>query len=277
MFDYTEGVVGLLPGEGPEDLVAEDARAFELTCRMLADGGTDDDRDLLPDLDSLAAGPFLLAVLSSVDREKLNGYDLVRMVQAVERMVSHCQAESMASVHELAYAAPGDADSPPERLEFPDEYAADELRPALSITRRAAENRLSVAFDLRERLPRVWNMLSKGVIDLSRARVIADGTAHLDRGEARRIVDVVAERAPRLTTGQLAAWIRRLCVENDPEKAKKRAEHAWSDRRLVIEPTTDGTADLFLFDIDIADAKAIGRRVNGHMISHRRDGDQRSH
>lgn len=45
----------------------------------------------------------------------------------------------------------------------------------------------------------------------------------------------------------------------------------------MIEPTTDGTGNVHLLDIDLADAKAIGRRVNTYMISHRKDGDTRSH
>ena len=136
---------------------------------------------------------------------------------------------------------------------------------------------MSLAFDLCERLPKVWDMLSAGLIDLPRARVMADGTAHLDWDEARAVVDTVSERAPRLTAGQLAAWIRRLCVESDPVKAEQREHHAKEDRRLWIEPTVDGTAHVHLFDVDVGDAAAMGRRVNAHMISLRKDGDTRSH
>lgn len=46
---------------------------------------------------------------------------------------------------------------------------------------------------------------------------------------------------------------------------------------FVIEATPDGTGNVHLLDIDIADAKAIGKRVNAHMISLRKDDDDRSH
>jgi hypothetical protein len=46
---------------------------------------------------------------------------------------------------------------------------------------------------------------------------------------------------------------------------------------LWIEQTEAGTGNLHLYDIDAADARAIGRRVNADMISLRRDGDDRSH
>jgi len=99
----------------------------------------------------------------------------------------------------------------------------------------------------------------------------------LEWDEARRVAETVAERGPRLTTGQLAAWIRRLCVESDPGQAEKRRDQALEDRKLWIEPTVDGTAHLHLYDIPIADARAIGKRVNAHMISTRKHGDPRSH
>ncbi len=277
MFDTEFASVGLWPGETPEDVSAEDDVAYLITVDELNTGWTDDSRHVLPGLEGIAPGPFLAAILASVDRSQLNGFDLVRLLKARERLVAHSQAGAIADTHEIAYAAPGDAGSDVERLGDPSEFAADELRPALTLTRRAAEFRMSVAFDLRERLPRVWNMLSDGVIDLARARVIVNGTAHLDYDEATQVVDVIADRAPRLTTGQLAAWIRRLCVESDPEKSEQRERYARDDRKLWIEGTTDGTANVHLLDIDIADAKAIGKRVNAHMISLRKDGDDRSH
>lgn len=278
MFDHEDVVVGLFPGEGPEDLAAEDRLAYEITCNDLADGRVEEDRHVLPgNLDGILPRPYLAVLVESVDREKLNGFDLVRLLQARERLVSHHQAEGMADAVEMSFAAPGDAESEPERLQEAFEYAADEIRAALTLTRRMAEYRMSFASDLRERLPRVWEMLSEGLIDLARARVISNGTAHLDWDQARTVVDVVAEKAPRLTTGQLAAWIRRLCVESDPDRAEQRRDHALEDRRLVVEPTVDGTGNIHLLDIPLEDCRAIGKRVNAHMISLRRDGDSRSH
>jgi hypothetical protein len=178
---------------------------------------------------------------------------------------------------EISYSAAGGADSPAARLDDAFEYAADEIRAALTLTRRAAEGRMALAGDIRERLPRVWQALHNGTIDMSRACVIVRGVAHLAEVEARQVTDTVIDKAPRLTTGQLAAWIRRLCIDNDPEKARWRYENALADRKLWIEQTVDGTGHLHLLDIPIEDAKAIGRRANGHMISLQKTGDDRTH
>jgi len=246
MFDMESAPVGVLAGdadtasawcdEGFDDLV------YQITVDELNTGWVDDERHVLPDLESIPPGPFLAVVLEAIDRSKLNGYDLVRLMGARERQGSHVQAEGMADMVEISHAAPGDAVSEPERMGEAFEFASDEIRAALTLTRRSAKYRLSFASDLMERLPEVWRLFTRGVLDLPRVRVIASGTAHLDEEEARRVADLVSERAPRLTTGQLAAWIRRLCVESDPKKAKQRRAQALEERRFVVEPT-EGVSD----------------------------------
>jgi hypothetical protein len=157
------------------------------------------------------------------------------------------------------------------------EFASDEIRAALTLTRNAANKRMSLSSDLCQRLPRVYRLLDQGLIDLAKVRVIVHGTGHLDETSAREVAEAVIPKAPRLTTGQLSALIRKLCVTTDPADAKKRYETAVGERMVWIEATVDGTADIHLLDIPIATASAIGRKVNGHMISLRNDGDPRRH
>jgi hypothetical protein len=92
MFDHQVAGVGLFPGERLEDFEAEDLLAFEITCRALADGPIVEDRDVLPDLESIPPGPFLAVLLDHVDRSRLNGFDLVEVLKARERLISHFQA-----------------------------------------------------------------------------------------------------------------------------------------------------------------------------------------
>jgi hypothetical protein len=135
---------------------------------------------------------------------------LVLLLQAQARMVAHWQAEMLATMVEISYCPPGDAHSPPERCDQVEEFAADEIRAALRLTRRAADTDLDLAWRLCERLPRLWEALHGGDLDLRRARVIARGVDHLGEEAARRVVDQIIGEAPELTTGQLAARIRRL-------------------------------------------------------------------
>ncbi len=132
----------------------------------------------------------------------------------------------------------------------------------MRLTRRCADVELTLAKELRERLPRVWEALADGSIDLRRARVIADRTAHLTAAGAWGVVERVIDNAARLTTGQLRARLDRLCLEADPDTARDRYQYAVKDRRVATEATSDGTANLLGLDLPPHRVHAISRRIN---------------
>jgi hypothetical protein len=224
-------------------------------------------------LDEMEPGPFLGIVLSGIDLDRLSGTDRVTVLQARQRMASHYAAETyeaMASVA-AAYEDPEDRGSSDAAA-----GAAYELRAALQLTRRAADVELSFALDLRDRLPRVFDGFMTGVIDQRRARTIVWQTTHLDDDTARAVVDRIIEDAPRLTTGRLIARIRKLAISVDPGGAARRYEQAVADRRVVIEPTDDGTANLCAYDLPPDRAVAARRRIDGIARSLRGSGEDRS-
>jgi hypothetical protein len=147
-------------------------------------------------------------------------------------------------------------------VELAQDLAASEIRAALAWTRRAADAHLDLARDLLERHPQVWEALHEGEIDLPKARVIIDQTSHLDQETARQVADAAVERAGRETTGQLRARIRRLVIAVDPDSARERYEARLKDRRVVIEASEAGTANLFGMDLPAADTNAAMRRIN---------------
>jgi hypothetical protein len=132
----------------------------------------------------------------------------------------------------------------------------------LRLTRRAADTDLALAIDLTGRLPEVWETLAAGKIDLRRARVIVYETSHLSETAAREVVGRVLEAATRLTTGQLKALIRRVCVQNDPDDAATRYREAVEERRLKTEPSVDGTAHLYGLDLPPERVQGAMRRIN---------------
>ena len=211
-------------------------------------------------LDAMAPGPALGAILDSIDVDRVSGHDRVIMLRAQQRMASHFQAQ--------VYAAMTSVSEHMGVTEFADdgalawEASATEIRAALRLTRRSAESTLDLAIQVRRRLPRVWIALSHGQIDERRARTIAHNTSHLDEETARRVVDAIIDDAPRLTTGQLAALLRRVCVEADPESARDRYEEATERRRVVAEATPEGTANIFGLDLPPHRVAAVSRRIN---------------
>jgi Domain of unknown function (DUF222) len=224
--------------------------------------------DELPtDLEATAPGPRLAAMLASVDRSRLSDHDVVRLMVARDRVVSHLQAERAADICEVTRRN-GDDD-------LTGEFAASEVAAALRLTRTAAHHEVTFAADITERLPRVGEMLGEGRIDVRRSRVLADGTAHLDHEAARRVVAEVADRVPGLTTGQLRALLRRVCLVADPEDAKSRLRVAIEDRRLVLEANPVGSANLLLLDLPPDVAAAARERIE-HMARTLPGGDGRT-
>jgi multidrug efflux pump subunit AcrA (membrane-fusion protein) len=217
-------------------------------------------------------GPVLAAFLMSVSDEELSEHDRIVVLRANQRMASFYSAQvygDMAAVSEALH----EADDDPQ---LATEAAAAEIRAALRLTRRAADTELSFALDLRQRLPRVWKLLAAGDIDVRRARTITRGTEHLSIAHARELVDEILEHAPRLTTGQLAARIRRLCIEIDPEQAADRYRRSGSFRRVTSEPTPDGTSHLLGFDLPPHRVAAIMRRLNRIARSLRSSAEERT-
>ncbi len=223
----------------------------------------------------MAPGLMLGFVLDSIDRSGLNGHDVVTLIEARARQVAYLQAELLADVAELAHCPPGTADSPPERQASADEGAADELRLGLCLTRRSADDQLALALALTERLPRVWEALGEGRIDLGRARVIVGGTDHVDQTVARSVADRILPQAAHLSTGQIRARVAKLVIEVDPQAARQAVEERHEERRLVRGLNPEGTANLSAYDLPPQRAASIWNRVQHIAAALHRRGDPR--
>ncbi|BCB74127.1 HNH endonuclease signature motif containing protein [Phytohabitans flavus] len=182
----------------------------------------------------------------------------------------------LATVRETAYCPPGDRTSPPRRTDHPCEYAADEIRWALTLTRRAADALLGAAYSLVERLPAAGRALRSGVIDLPRARVLDEETAGLPQPAARQIIDQILPDMGGLTTGQLRARLRRLVITCDPEAAANRQRRAVRQRRVDHGLDLDGTATLAGYHLPVDQAAAAAARIDALAHAAKRAGDPRT-
>jgi hypothetical protein len=231
--------------------------------------------DLISDLDWLPPGVILSSALASVDRDRLSGHDLVSVLKARSRQIAHDQAELLAdieSVSETIGELINDPD-PDDRTVY--DATSSEISAALTLTRRASEVQTDLALTLRQRLPSVWEALSDGLIDLARARLLADQTTHLLQDLARQVCDQALEKAPILTTGQLRARLQRLIITVDPAAAQDRYEEKLRERKVVCEPTDAGTADIHGFDLPAARANQAICRINRIAKKAKRKGDRR--
>ena len=212
----------------------------------------------LDGLDDVEPGLVLAGFLSRINLDELSGHDRVVVMRAHQRMASHYTAHAYG-----AMAAVSDSIA-----EIDDDYqlaaesAAAEIRVALRLTRRAADSELTLALDLRRRLPQVWKLLANGNIDPRRARAIIYATSHLPIATAQQVVDQIIDDAPGLTTGQLTARLRRLCIDTNPTEATDRYQKAIDARRVITELTPDGTTHLFGLDLPPHRVAAITHRIN---------------
>lgn len=226
-----------------------------------------------PGLDRMTPGVELAAFLTSIDVDRVSPHDRIVVLRAHQRMRSFYDAHLYRDMTAVL-----DTLDPADSMGTVEDDAAADIGAALHLTRRASETELHFAIQLRNRLPGVWHALAGGVIDRRRARVIDERTAHLSDETAQRVVEQVLEIAPRLTTGQLRARLDKLCIQADPEGAQERYDYAVERRRVVAEPTGDGTTDLLGLDLPphrVAAATSHIDRLARALASDDRTMDQR--
>lgn len=240
MFDREHTMDPALREEDHEEL-------FRLTVAAFAQDVPDEQHSLPGNLEQLAPGPFLAAILSAVDRSKLSGFDVVRLMTTRSRNVSHEQAGFYADMAEVAHAYDPDTTA---RDSHPIEFAAEEIQTALHKTRRSTVRDLDLALALRLRMPQVWEALHSGDIDLARARVFARELESLHPAFVPEAVGRVMADAPELTTGQLQARLQRVALELDPEGAEDRFEAGVEDRVMNVQSNPDLTASLLFHNAD---------------------------
>jgi hypothetical protein len=229
-------------------------------------------------LELIPPGAVLAAMLDDMDLEMCSDHDRVRVLQAQERMKAHYQAKSYQSMSAIADIMSKRVDDSDDETFF--EAAADaasaEIAAALHLTRRCADSEMALALELQRRLPAVAQALSNGDIDLRRARVLVNGTLQLSVAAARDVVVRVLDQAPQLTTGQLHAQLRRLCISVDPDGAKDRFQIAVDNRRVVVEATSEGTANLLAIDAPPDKVVAAKKRLTRLAMRRKRKGDART-
>ena len=88
------------------------------------------------DLEKMTPGPGLAAILSGINPSRLSGYDLVAVLLAQQHQISHDQARWYAVMVEVSHRTDPQYGRSDEAVEF----ASDEIRAALTLTRRTADS-----------------------------------------------------------------------------------------------------------------------------------------
>ena len=129
---------------------------------------------------------------------------------------------------------------------------------------RDAEEMLDLAWHLEVNLPGTKAAFRAGILSRDKAAIIAAATALLDPDEARAAEAMVLDRAGSLTPAALRAAIGRAVMEVNPEKARKRREHA--ARRTRVERWAEDCGNAGPGRAGTAPGAGAGRRPAGHRL-----------
>ena len=280
--DWDDGDPRDLPGEGA-DAAAPPGWGFE------ADGA----------LDVLRPGPMLSELADAAHVHGLGhaGDDeLTGVIRAWRRIASWAAARELAAIAELARRRPADIggildpevaaqlraagqaagpgsgsrDLPgstdpvaaPGLPELLSPFVPDELAPALTMTVRAAGMHLLLAADLVAKLPVTMAALEAGLIDMARARIIAEAARVLTTEQAAAVEQLIFPRAGQQTSGQLRAALARAILAADPDAARRRREQAQREARVLRWREDAGTAALCGRDLPPAEVLAADQRIS---------------
>ena len=196
----------------------------------------------------LAPGPDLAAWLAAAPATELDDRDLAAVAGSWRRVAAWAQARELAAVAQITSRAAArdekigtEADGRPVRVPA---SAAAEVALELTLSQYSAYAWADLAIQLTWRLAATGTALADGVIDLQRARLIAEATSMLTDERARAVEAKVLPGAGDLTTGMLRAVLRRAVIAADPDGAEERRKKAERQAKVVLYPDEDSTATL---------------------------------
>ncbi|MDN5934135.1 MAG: DUF222 domain-containing protein, partial [Pseudonocardia sp.] len=196
------------------------------------------------DLAAMQPGAELAAVLGTVDLSAVPNGRMLDVLTAQHRQLSHEQARMAAVLAELGRCTGTTAPGRVERLPTMDRYAPDETRAALHWTRSAADFEHDAAETVVHAMPELFDAWLAGALDRPRVLVFHRYLADLTAEQVAAICHKAVPRAPKLTTGRLAALLRRMVLAVDPAAAERWYRKGVRERNVVAVMDPDGTVTM---------------------------------
>jgi hypothetical protein len=214
---------------------------------------------------SAALHRFLEKAIGSGRLGEASDDEVVGLICAADRAEAAACSLKHAAVAELIRRRPAPGAAVAEgRAGMPEAYldsAGAEVKWALAETRQAADQVLSLAWDLEVRLPGTRARFGDGRLRHAKVVIIARETAALDAGEARLAEEQVLGDAPSLSPGKLRNAVARAVARIAPAKAKKRREHGAKNARVERWREHSGNAGLAGRELPPALTLAMDQRI----------------
>ena len=223
-------------------------------------------------LAGLPPGPALAAILDGIALADVPNDQMLEVVRALCRQLSHTQARMAAAIAEVGRCAGFTEPGEVVRLTEPGPYAADESRAALAWTRRCADREHELAETVVHAMPAVFEAWLAGDLDRARVVVFERHLVGLGAEQVAEICRVALPRASGLTTGQLAVLLRRMVIAVDPDAAERWYRQGIADRNVTAHLDADGTAVLSANGLPADQAEAACVRLQDLAAAARRAG-----
>lgn len=181
----------------------------------------------------------IVATLAALPEADVTPAERVDLLVQFER----CEAWLVAQKQRVLAAIDRDAGGKEERAKRTGRYEDTELEVglAMSWSQGMVRDRLDVATELTERLPKTWSALARGDLIFWKAREIAVGAQKLsDPAKARRFEGRVLRKGSDQTFGDIRRAVVKALIEVDPEGAEGRRKQTRRERRVTRRPLEDG-------------------------------------
>ena len=220
----------------------------------------------------MPAGAELAAALHALPLAAVPNDRMLGVLRAHYRQLCHEQARFAAALVEVARCDGIPAPGVVSRTAGPDRYAEHESRAALRWTRSAAEAEHAMAEFVHGELPVVFAAWLAGDLDRPRVRIFEQYLFGLSADQIDAVCATAVPRAPGLTTGQLAALLRRMVIAVDPDAAARWYRKGVRERTVTAYLAPDGTATIAATGLPPDEAEAACRRIEDLAEAARRAG-----
>lgn len=163
----------------------------------------------------------------------------IRSLEMLNSAISAVQAREAVSLHDFRRREDADNGVPASRRGV---YAGDEIALGKRVSPATGRKFLSKSRDLCNDLPRTYGALASGAIPESRAHVVAEGTAKLNRQQRKRVDEQLVDRLPQIGNRRLGREVRGLVQEITADTAAERADAAAENRHVSLKCLADGMA-----------------------------------
>ncbi len=201
--------------------------------------------------------------------------ELLGVICAWDRIEANASAQKHAAVAELLRRRPATGSAVDAGSGIPEqwgEFVGREIGAALAVSSVEAEEAVALAAALETSLPGTRAAYHSGIVTHDKARIIAAATMLLDPAEARAAEAMVLDRAGSMTPAGLRAAISRAVMEVNPEKAKKRREHAARKAHVARWAEPSGNAGLTGRELPPAEVLAADQRITWWATQLRKTG-----